>query len=209
MIISASFLSCKKIKPAIKELSLTDVDFLHVDFIDGKFVKGKKIPFYKLKKIDKLSSKRLDVHLMTNKLNKYIKKFALLNCEYITFHIEINKDIEKYINMIRSFGIKVGLAINPDTNIETLKPYLPMIDLVLVMSVVPGYGGQEFIPETVNKLKELKQYISKNKLNVLISVDGGINDERVVDIRAYTDMVVSGSYITNSNDYQREINTLR
>lgn len=209
MKISASFLSCKKIIPAIKELSLTDVDYIHVDFIDGKFVKGKKIPFYKLRKIDKVSSKRLDVHLMTDKLKKYIKKFASLNCEYITFHIEVEKNIETYINMIRSFGIKVGLAINPDTDIEKLKPYLPMIDMVLVMSVVPGYGGQEFIPETAEKLKSLKQYLTKNKLNVLVNVDGGINETKIKDVKPYVDMIVSGSYITNSDDYQSQINTLR
>ena len=209
MKVSVSFLSCKKIISAIKKISLTDTDYIHIDFIDGEFVKGKKIPFYKLRKVNKESSKRLDVHLMTNKLKKYIKKFALFNCEYITFHIEATEDIEKYINLIRSFGIKVGLAINPDTDIEVLKPYLPMIDLVLVMSVVPGYGGQEFIPETINKLKQLKQYINKNKLNVLINIDGGINNKNINKIKPLVDMVVSGSYITNSDDYQLQINTLR
>lgn len=209
MKISASFLSCKKIIPVIKDLSLTDADYIHVDFIDNKFIKGKKIPFYKLRKLDRVSSKRLDVHLMTNNLRKYIKKFASLNCEYITFHIEVNKNIEKYINMIRSFGIKVGLAINPDTSIETLKPYLSMIDLILVMSVVPGYGGQEFITETVDKLKCLKKYITKNKLKVLVSVDGGINNTKINDVKPFVDIVVSGSYITNSDNYQKQINTLR
>lgn len=209
MKVSASFLSCKKIIPAIEKLSLTDVDYIHVDFIDGKFVVGKKIPFHKLKKISKVSSKRLDVHLMTNNLKKYIKKFATLNCEYITFHVEVEKDIEKYIDLIHSYGIKCGLAINPNTDIEILEPYLNMIDMVLVMSVVPGYGGQPFIPETVEKVKKLKDVITKDKLKIVINIDGGINDETVKEIQPFVDMVVSGSYITNSNDYQEKINSLR
>lgn len=209
MKISASFLSCKKIIPAIKELSFTNVDYIHVDFIDGKFVVGKKIPFRMLKRISRISSKRLDVHLMTDKLKKYIKRFALLNCEYITFHVEIGKDIEKYINMIHSYGAKCGLAINPNTSLEEIKPYLSMIDMVLVMSVTPGYGGQAFIPETVDKVKELRAYLKKKRLKVLVSIDGGINIDTVKEIKPYVDMVVAGSYITNSSDFQEKINDLR
>ena len=209
MKISASFLSSKKIIPTIEELNLTDVDYIHVDFIDGKFIEGKKIPFRKLKQISKVSSKRLDVHLMTNKLKKYIKKFASLNCEYITFHVEIEKDIEKYINMIDNYGIKCGLAINPDTDIELLKPYLSMIDMVLIMSVAPGYGGQSFIPKTVNKVKELKKYLMENDLKVVINIDGGINNETIKKVKEHVDMVVSGSYITNSDNYQEKIDSLR
>lgn len=209
ILISSSFLSCRKIIPAIKKLNLTDTDYIHVDFIDGKFVVGKKIPFRKLKKISKFSSKRLDVHLMTNKLKKYIKKFASLNCEYITFHVEIGKDIEKYIDLVHSYGIKCGLAINPNTPIKELESYLPMVDMVLVMSVEPGYGGQAFIPKTVDKVKELNKYLTTNELNVTVSVDGGINDKTVKGIKDHVDMLVSGSYITSSNDFQEKINILR
>lgn len=209
MKISASFLSCKKIIPAIKKLSLTDVNYIHVDFIDGKFVVGKKIPFRKLKKISKVSSKRLDVHLMTDKLRKYIKKFASFNCEYIAFHIEVGQDIEKYINMVHNYGIKCGLAINPGTDIEELKPYLSMIDMILVMSVVPGYGGQAFIPETIDKVRELKNYIEEQELKIVISIDGGINNETVKAVKPFVDVIVSGSYITNSDDFQAQIDTLR
>lgn len=209
MKISTSFLSCKKILPVIEKLSLTDSDYIHVDFIDGKFVKGKEIPFKKLKKIPKVSSKRLDIHLMTDKLDKYIPKFSLLNCEYITFHIEATTDPEKYISMIHSYGIKCGIAINPNTDIEKVYPYLDMIDLVLVMSVEPGYGGQEFIESVVDKIKLLKNYLSLNDLKVAISVDGGINNTNISKVKSYVDIVVSGSYITNSNNYQEQINNLR
>lgn len=209
MKISSSFLSCKKIVSAIQELSFTDVDYIHVDFIDGSFVVGKKIPFRILKKISKVSTKRLDVHLMTEKLKKYIRKFALLNCEYITFHIEVGKDIEKYIEMIHGYGVKCGLAINPSTNLEELKPYLSIVDMVLVMSVTPGYGGQTFIPEIVEKVKELSNYLKKNKLKVLVSIDGGINENTIKKVKPYVDMVVAGSYITNSSNFQDKIDSLK
>ncbi len=209
MKISASFLSCYKIIPAVKELSLTDVDYIHVDFVDGRFVTGKKIPFRKLKKIRKLTSKRLDIHLMTNQLTKYIKKFATLNCEYITFHVEVTDHIEKYIDMIHNYGIKCGLAINPDTSIDKIKPYLSMVDMVLVMGVVPGYGGQKFIPKTVNKVKKLKEYIVDHKFKTFVSIDGGINDQTLKKINEYVDVIVVGSYITNSDHFQEQITKLR
>lgn len=209
MKISSSFLASKKVEEAIKKLSFTDVDFIHVDFIDDSYVIGTKIPFRKIKKATKNISKRLDVHLMTKKVKKYIKKFAELNVEYITFHVELDNNIEKNINLIHSYGIKVGLAINPDTDIEKLKPYLSMIDMVLVMSVVPGVGGQAFIPQTVEKIKKLKKYIMDNELNIVISVDGGINDETVKKVNKYVDIVISGSYITNSDDFQQQIFSLR
>ena len=144
MKVSTSFLACKDIYDTILRLDATDADYIHVDFIDGKFVDGRKIPYRKLKKISTITSKRIDVHLMTNKLDKYIPKFSMLNCEYITFHIEATKDVEKYIRMIHSYGIKCGIAVNPNTDIELLEPYIDLIDLVLVMGVNPGYGGQEF-----------------------------------------------------------------
>lgn len=208
MKVSASFLSCKKVIPVIEELSLTDVDYIHVDFINGNFVVGKEIPFHKIKKIGKYSKKRLDVHLMTDKLKKYIKKFSELNCEYITFHVEVEKDIEKYIELIHSYGIKCGLAMNPDTEIEKIKPYLNMIDMILVMSVEPGYGGQEFNPKVVNKVKKIKEYLTKNKLKIVLSIDGGMNQETFKKVKSYVDMVVSGSYITSSDDYQEKIDKL-
>ena len=209
MKISTSFLSVKKLIPSIKKLSLTDTDYIHVDFINGKFINGKKIPFRKIKKISKIASKRLDVHLMTEKLDKYIKKFVALNCEYITFHIEATKKVEKYIKYIHSYGIKCGIAINPDTDFKVLEPYLDMIDLILVMSVEPGYGGQKFIPGTIDKLKKLNAYLKEQKAKVIINVDGGINDENIKLIKPYINMVVSGSFITNSKDYQAQIDKLR
>ena len=209
MKISSSFLSCKNIEKDIRKLNLTDTDYLHVDFIDDSFVDGKEIPFRKLKKLPKITSKRLDVHLMTTKLSKFIKKFSSLNCEYITFHIEATNKTEKYISMIHSYGIKCGIAINPNTDLDKIKPVLDMADLVLVMSVMPGYGGQAFIEDTIPRLEEIRKYISKEKLNLILSVDGGINNETIEKVKPYVDMVVSGSYVTNSDSFQHQINSLR
>ena len=209
MKISTSFLSCKNLEKDIKRLNLTDTDYLHVDFIDGTFVSGQVIPFRKLKKIPKITSKRLDVHLMTTKLDKYIKKFSSLNCEYITFHIEATLKPEKYISIIHSYGIKCGIAINPKTDLEKVKPVLDMADLILVMSVEPGYGGQEFIEDTISRLEEIRNYINKEKLDLVLSVDGGINNDTVNKVKPYADMIVSGSYITSSDSFQEKINSLR
>lgn len=209
MKISASILSSKKIDIAVKELSLTDVDYIHVDFIDDTFINGKKIPFRKLKKISKYSPKRLDIHLMTSNIKKYIKKFASLNAEYITFHIEATDKVEELIELIHNYGIHAGLAINPETDIEKVKPYLNDIDLVLIMSVNPGYGGRSFITETVEKVKTLREYLKQEKLKVLINVDGGINNETSKEIKKYVDIMVSGSYITNSDSFQEKISSLR
>lgn len=209
MKVSASFLSCKDIYYGISLLDKTTCDYIHVDFIKGKFVKGKEIPFRKLKKISKFTSKRLDVHLMTDKLDKYIPKFSTLNCEYITFHIEATSNIEKYIDLIHSYGIKCGIAINPDTDIKEVEPYLDKIDLVLVMSVYPGYGGQEFIEDVVVKTKTLNEIIKKDKLNLILSIDGGINNNTIIKVKDYVDMVVAGSYITSSDDFQKRVDILK
>jgi len=209
MKISTSFLACKDIKTCVSSLDKTDADYIHVDFIKGKFVIGKKISFRKLKKIPDYTTKRLDIHLMTEKLDKYIPKFSMLNCEYITFHIEATNDPMKYIKMIHSYGIKCGIAINPNTEINEIEPYLGNIDLVLVMGVEPGYGGQEFIPDVIKKIKEIKKHIIFHKSDVLISVDGGINDKIISKLKKNVDMVVAGSFITNSDNYQDAINLLK
>lgn len=206
--ISASFLSCKDLERDLMRLNETDVDYIHVDIMDGKFVSNKTIPFRHMKNIYKFTSKRLDVHLMVEKPLKLIKKYAGLNTEYITIHCEIDGDINKLLDVIGSFQIKKGLAINPDTSIEMLIPYLDRIDLILVMSVYPGAGGQTFIETTSSKIDEIKKLIQDRNLDILVSVDGGIND-KTKDKVSSSDILVSGSYITNGEDFQERINVLR
>ncbi len=206
-LISTSFLSSNRIADDLIKLNDTTTDYIHVDVMDGKFVKEKSLPYKELKNIYKYTSKRLDVHLMVNKPEKYIKKYASLNTEYLTVHIELEKNITKYIDLIKSYGIKVGLSINPDTNIRLLEPYLKEIDMVLVMAVFPGYGGQQFIEKTTERVELLKQLIEEINPKVIISVDGGINNE--TSNKLPVNMVVSGSYIINSDNFEESINSLR
>lgn len=209
MKVATSFLSCKNVLKTVKKLDKTTANYIHVDFIDNTYCKGRKIPFRVLKKINKYTTKRIDVHLMTKKLKKYIKKFSFLNVEYLTFHIDATSNIDKYIALVHSYGIKVGLALNPDIGISKLFPYLEDIDLVLMMGVNPGKGGQVFNKDTVSKLKDLKNIIDKNKYKVKISVDGGINKDTKELVKNYTDIVVAGSYITNSDNYQEKVKELK
>ena len=206
--ISASFLSSKNIPSDLIKLNATDVDFIHIDVMDGKFVKNKTMPFSEMKNIYKYTNKRLEVHLMVDDPSKYIPLYAELNTECIMFHIESSEDIIKNLELIKSFSIKCGLAINPDTKINELIPYLPYLDQILVMSVYPGEGGQEFILESENRIKEIKELINSYNLNILIDVDGGINDS-VLDKVSDADILTAGSYIINSSDYQEKITSLR
>lgn len=210
MKISASFLTSKNKAKDLAKLNLTTIDYIHVDCMDGKFVRQKSLPFRELKKIYKYTSKRLDVHLMAIKPQRLIKKFATLNTEFITIHLELNEDIHKLISLIKKYAIKVGLSIKPNTNIELLKEYLDEIDLILVMSVEPGMGGQEFIKETENRVRTIRNMItSLGKDNILISVDGGINNETKKYVMDEVDIMVSGSYITNSRNFQESIDILK
>jgi len=206
--ISVSFLSSKHIPKDLRILDQTDADYIHVDIMDGKFVKKKTMPFREMKHIYKYTSKRLDVHLMVEKPSKYIPLYAELNSEFITFHVETDEDITKNLELIKSYSIKCGLAINPDTPVKELVPYLPMLDEILVMSVVPGEGGQEFIPEVENKLKEVKDLLKSYHLKILVNVDGGVNNNTKKKCEN-ADILTSGSYIINSQNYQEKISSLR
>ena len=206
--ISVSFLSSKNIPLDLRKLDVTDTDYIHVDIMDGKFVKRKTMPFREMKHIYKYTSKRLDVHLMVEEPSKFIPSYAELNSEYITIHVESEEDIVKNLELIKSYSIKCGLAINPDTPVKELVPYLPYLDLILVMSVVPGEGGQEFILNTENKLKELKELLKTYPVDVLVNVDGGINDETKKYCKD-ADILTSGSYIIHSDNFQEKITSLR
>ncbi len=208
MLISTSFLDSKNVVNDLVKLDSTDTDYIHLDIMDGKFVKNKTMPFREMKHIYKYTSKRLDVHLMVKDPEKYILNYALLNTEYITFHLEVNVDIEKNLKLIKSCGIKCGLAINPDTEVKELIPYLPLLDIILVMSVEPGLGGQQFIASTVDKIKELRVLLLEYKSDIKISVDGGVNNETKKYCQE-CDILVAGSYIINSDDFQKQIDSLR
>ncbi len=207
MKISASFLSSKNVPVDLQKLNKTDVDFIHVDIMDGKFVHNRTMPFSEMRNIYKYTNKRLDVHLMVNEPFQYIKNYAELNTEYITIHVEV-PDVEKNLELIKSYSIKAGVAIKPNTPVSSLVPYLPLIDQILIMSVEPGEGGQSFLEDTVEKILEVRTLLNEYKINAVISVDGGINNETVKYCKD-CDIVVSGSYIINSDNFQEKISSLR
>jgi len=205
--ISVSYLSSKNIIEDLRKLTVTDTDYIHVDVMDGKFVKNRTLSFSELKEIHRYTNKRLDVHLMVKKPWKYIDDYATLNTEYITFHVE-TKNVEKTLDLIDSYGIKKGLSIKPETSLDELDPYLDNIDLILVMAVEPGRGGQEFIDNTIDRIKTLKKKLKEHKSKALISVDGGINEEVAKKLKD-VDILASGSFVINSDNYQEAIDKLR
>ena len=158
--------------------------------------KNKRWTYSEVKKIVSYSSLPLNVHLMVKDPAKYIEDYALLNTTNLIFHYEAVKDIESMISLVKEYGLKVGIAINPETSEEVLFPYLKDIDVALVMSVVPGKSGQSFIENTLSKIKNLKKEIIRQGVKTIISVDGGINDETgLLCKEAGVDMLVSASFI--------------
>ena len=209
MKVNVSILS-NTLKPLdiVKELDKTNADAIHIDIMDGKFVDNKTWTTSEIIKLTKYSNLPLDVHLMVNNPSKYIEDYAMLNTNNITFHYEAVKDVNKVINEIKDYGLKVGIAVNPDTDLKNIYDYLSNIDIVLIMSVYPGKSGQVFINETLDKIKELKDYIVNNNFKTLISVDGGINDETgKLCKEAGADILVSASYI--HNDIKNNIDKLK
>ena len=208
MKVSASFLSCSNPAVDLAKLNETDVDFIHVDIMDGKFVKNKTMPFSEMKNISKYTSKRLDVHLMVENPKEYIPLYAELNTEYITIHVEIDEDIMECLELIKRYSIKAGLSIKPNTKVSELIPYLPYIDMILVMSVEPGAGGQAFIEESEDRINEVRALLDSYNIPAVINVDGGINGDTVKRCKN-CDIVTSGSYIVKSDNFQEKISSLR
>lgn len=209
MKVSVSVLSSKiKASDIIKRLDEAECDFIHIDIMDGKFVENKTWTFGEVKDFVKYSNKKLDVHLMVERPTKYIDAYALLNTDRITFHYEAVKDIREMIEYVKNYGLKVGLAINPDTNPEVVFPYLKDLDEVLVMSVYPGKSGQTFIEDATNKIKVIKDEILNEGLKTEVSVDGGINYETAIKcVNNGVDILTSATYL--HQDLLNNIHTLK
>ena len=210
MKISASFLGIKEnLKENIELLTNLDIDYLHLDVMDGDFVNNKTLPFEEIKQIISYN-KPLDIHLMVSDAVKYIETYKLLNPKYITIHYELNNDpnfnLSNVIKKIKNYGIKVGISIKPQTSVDKLLPFLNEIDLVLVMSVEPGQGGQKFLPSSIWKIAQLAELKENKDYNYQISVDGGINEKTINQIKE-ADIAVIGSAITNGN-YQKNIENI-
>ena len=201
--VSTSILTCNNRIQATEELNKTNTDYIHIDYMDGIFVDNKEFTIEEIKTLSKISTKKLDIHIMAENPEPIIQELKGLNIEYITIHYEINKPLDKIINLIHNQGYKCGISIKPKTDPKNIIEYLKKIDLVLIMSVEPGKGGQKFIPDVLNKIKELKQN------NLIIEIDGGINDTNIEELKNIVDIVVVGSYITKSSDYNKQINNLK
>lgn len=206
--ISTSFLAIKdNIKENINKLDKTTIDLLHVDIMDGIFVKNKTWDIKEITNLLENTNKPKDIHLMVSDVRKYVNDFKTLQPEYITFHYEAIEDVEDMIKYIKSLNIKVGLSIKPNTEVSLIKPYLKDLDLVLIMSVEPGEGGQKFINSSTQKIDELYTIRKDNNYHYAIEVDGGINDVTIKEC-VNADILVVGSFITNGN-YQEQIDKIR
>lgn len=212
MKVAVSFISSNyDLDTTIKKIDESNADYIHVDMMDGIFVENSNFTVQDLKKMFKDTVKPLDVHMMVCSPNKYVKEFAKMkNVEYLTFHYEAHRRPIDVINMIRHTNMKVGLAINPETKVSHIIPLLNHVDQVLIMSVKPGKGGQQFMEDVLYKVETLKDIREENNYHYIINIDGGINKDTINKAKkAGVDMVVSGSYVCKSDDYNKQIDSLK
>ena len=208
-ILSADF---SKLGNEIKDLEKAGADLIHIDVMDGHFVPNITIGPEVIYKLRKYTSLPFDVHLMISPVDNFIKNFAEAGADIITIHPEATDDLTSSIEKIKSYNKKIGISLNPETSVDEVLPVLNLIDLVLVMSVNPGFDGQKFIENTLNKVKLLRQEIDNKKLNIQIEIDGGINFENSKKvIKAGVDILVSGTTIfkENGGNLKKNIQLLR
>ena len=212
--ISPSLLSAdfSKLGKEIQDLEKAEADLIHIDVMDGHFVPNITIGPEVIGKLRKYTSLPFDVHLMISPVHDFIKDFAEAGADIITIHPEATKDLVGSIKKIKSFKKKAGVSLNPETSIDKVLPVLNLIDLVLIMSVNPGFGGQKFMPEALEKVKKLRKEIDAKNIKTQIEIDGGINFENAKSaIKAGVDILVSGTTIfkENGGDLKKNIQLLK
>ena len=215
--VSTSILNVKKenIIATIYNLEVAKTDYFHIDVMDGKFVEQDttEIMHEYCNHIKQISNLPLDVHLMVEDVKSYIDSFVPYNPNILTFHFEACRDKEEILSLIKYIkenNIKVGLSIKPNTKVEEILEFLPHIHLILIMTVEPGYGGQKLIPETIDKVKQIKEYIYENNIDIDIEVDGGINLKNKETLKeAGANIIVTGSCIINSKDFKETIKIMK
>ena len=215
VLIAPSLLSADftHLKDDIDLVDAAKADWLHFDVMDGHFVPNISFGVPIFKYVSKISPLVNDVHLMISAPQDYYKKFIDLGAQYITFHYEAfnnNADINKLIDEIHKCGAKAGLSIKPNTNVEVILPFIKDLDLILIMAVEPGFGGQSFISNSLAKIAYLRKYIDENELSTLIEVDGGINEITAKLVKdAGADVLVAGSYLFGHGDIKERIALLK
>lgn len=204
-ILSADFANMEK---AALDVRKWGGDWLHCDVMDGVFVPDITFGMPMVKALDRVTDMTLDVHLMITEPEKYVERFCDVGADFVTFHVDASKNVDGALDAIKAKGKKCGLVLNPDKPLSLVKPYIDKIDMLLIMSVYAGFGGQKFIPESVQKLKDAKKLIGDR--NVLLEIDGGVGEDNAKEIiAAGADVLVAGSSVFGSKNPEKVISALK